>query len=305
VGPALCHARSGADQAQAGAGVDVHFCGVRGSTPAPGLPFARYGGHTSSVALAHDGRPPTLVLDGGTGLRNVTALLGGAPYDGSILLGHLHWDHVHGLPFFRGGGAPGARVGVQLPAPDGDPVGTLARGMSPPHFPIGPQQLGPGWSFSGLTEGVHAVEGFRVLVREIPHKGGQTFGFRVSDDTGSLAYLSDHVPLSLGPGPDGYGERHAAALELADDVDLLVHDAQFVAAEFPGVTYLGHASVEYAMALAREAGARRLAMFHHSPERTDDEIDAIVRDLTAADLDMFAAAEGQTVHLARTGAHVP
>src|SRR5436305_1823738 len=157
--------------------MDVHLCGVRGSTPAPGLPFVRYGGHTSSVAIAHDGERPTVVLDGGTGLRAVTALLEGQPYDGTILLGHLHWDHVHGLPFFKGGGQPGARVDVRLPAPDGDPVEVLSRGMSPPHFPIGPQLLGPGWTFDRLEDGgTFSVDGFTVLVREIPHKGGQTFG---------------------------------------------------------------------------------------------------------------------------------
>jgi phosphoribosyl 1,2-cyclic phosphodiesterase len=278
--------------------MDVHFCGVRGSTPAPGLPFVRYGGHTSSVALAHDGQRPTLVLDGGTGLRTVTALLGGEPYDGTILLGHLHWDHVHGLPFFKGGGQPGARVDVMLPAPDGDPVEVLSRGMSPPHFPIGPQLLGPGWTFNGLHDGMtFDVEGFSVLVREIPHKGGQTFGFRVSDGRSVLAYLSDHAPLNLGPGPDGQGEMHDAALELADGVDVLIHDAQFVASEFPAVTYLGHASVEYATGLARAAGARRLALFHHSPERTDSEIDQIVQERRPTDLTMFAAAEGSVVQL--------
>ena len=294
-----------ADRRRPGARVDVHFCGVRGSTPAPGPLFTRYGGHTSSVAIAHDGQPPTLILDAGTGVRNVTALLDGAPYVGSILLGHLHWDHVHGLPFFRAGGAAGSRVDVVLPSPDGDPVETLARGMSPPHFPVGPQQLGPGWSFATLTEGVRSVEGFTVLAREIPHKGGQAFGFRVSDATGSIAYLSDHAPLNLGPGPDGWGELHPAALELAADVDVLIHDCQFVAAEFPGVSYLGHASVEYAMALAVAAGARRLAMFHHSPERTDVEIDRMLGQVSGSALDVFAAAEGQNVHLARIGAHVP
>ena len=277
--------------------MDVHFCGVRGSTPAPGLPFVRYGGHTSSVAIAHDGASPTLVLDGGTGLRAVTALLGGAPYDGSLLLGHLHWDHVHGLPFFKGGGAPDARVDVLLPAPDGDPVETLARGMSPPHFPIGPELLGSGWTFGALRDGAFEVEGFTVLAREIPHKGGQTFGLRVSDGHSTIAYLSDHAPAYLGPGPDGHGELHDAALELAADVDLLIHDAQFVADEFPGVGYLGHASVEYGIGLARAAGARRFALFHHSPERTDDEIDQIVRERRPMDLQMYAAAEGNVVHL--------
>jgi len=278
--------------------MDVHFCGVRGSTPAPGLPFVRYGGHTSSVAIAHEGQRPALVLDGGTGLRAVTALLGGEPYDGTILLGHLHWDHVHGLPFFKGGGQAGARVDVLLPAPDADPVEVLSRGMSPPHFPIGPQLLGPGWTFNRLQDGARFdVEGFSVLVREIPHKGGQTFGFRVSDGQSTLAYLSDHAPLNLGPGPDGQGELHDAALELADGVDVLIHDAQFVASEFPAVTFLGHASVEYAVSLARTAGARRLALFHHSPERTDAEIDQIVQDRRPTDLSMFAAAEGTTVAL--------
>ena len=285
--------------------MDVQFCGVRGSTPAPGLPFVRYGGHTSSVAIAHEGERPTLVLDGGTGLRAVTALLDGAPYDGSILLGHLHWDHVHGLPFFKGGGAAGARVDVLLPAPDGDPVETLARGISPPHFPIGPQQLGPGWTFGTLRDGRHEVEGFTVLAREIPHKGGQTFGFRVSDGRSSIAYLSDHAPVYVGPGADGQGELHDAAMELAADVDLLIHDAQFVADEFPGVAYLGHASVEYAIGLARAAGARRLALFHHSPERTDDEIDRIVRERRTSDVAMFAAAEGERLQLDRAPAAAP
>ena len=285
--------------------MDVRFCGVRGSTPAPGLPFVRYGGHTSSVAIAHEGQRPTLVLDGGTGLRAVTALLDGQPYDGSLLLGHLHWDHVHGLPFFKGGGAPGARVDVLLPAPDGNPLETLARGISPPHFPIEPQQLGAGWSFGTLRDGIHELEGFTVLAREIPHKGGQTFGLRVSDGHSSIAYLSDHAPIYLGPGADGQGELHDAAMELAADVDLLIHDAQFVADEFPGVGYLGHASVEYAIGLARAAGARRLALFHHSPERTDDEIDRIVRERRQADIEMFAATEGGVVHLQRAAAAAP
>ena len=285
--------------------MELHFCGVRGSTPAPGMPFVRYGGHTSSVAIAHSGERPTLVLDGGTGLRTVTALLDGAPYDGSVLLGHLHWDHVHGLPFFRGGGAAGSRVDVLLPAPDGDPVETLARGMSPPHFPIGPQLLGPGWTFGALREGAFEIEGFTVLAREIPHKGGQTFGFRISDGDTAIAYLSDHAPLNLGPGQDGQGELHDAALALAADVDVLIHDAQFVADEFPGVSYLGHASVEYAMGLARAAGARRLALFHHSPERTDVEIDEIVAERRAVDLPMFAAAEGTSLHLDPVSANAP
>ena len=277
--------------------MDVHFRGVRGSTPAPGLSFVRYGGHTSCVAISRPGEAPALVLDAGTGLRTVTDLLGGAPFDGTILLGHLHWDHVHGLPFFKGGGLPGARVDVVLPAPDGDPAGALARGLSPPHFPIEPHQLGLGWRFLAVQPGWQVIEGYDVLALEIPHKGGQTFGFRISDGTHAIAYLSDHWPLSVGPGTDGLGEIHPVALELATGVDLLIHDAQFLAAEFPAVSYLGHAAVEYAIALGAAAGARRLALYHHAPERTDAEIDDIVRSVRSAAIDTFAAAEGMTVEL--------
>ena len=238
----------------------VDFCGVRGSTPAPGPAFVRVGGHTSCVVLAHEGQAPSLLLDGGTGLRQATSLLGGRAYQGSLLLSHLHWDHVHGLPFFTSGAAQGSRVDVQLPAPDGDPVATLERGMSPPHFPVGPRDLGPGWSYRTLLEGEQQLEGFTVLARVIPHKGGQTFGFRVSDGTSSMAYLSDHMPPALGDGPDGQGALHEAAIALADGVDLLVHDAQYLASEFPHVAYLDHASVEYAVSLARAAGAQGLTV---------------------------------------------
>jgi ribonuclease BN (tRNA processing enzyme) len=96
--------------------VRLHFCGVRGSTPAPGAEFVRYGGNTSCVAVAHDnGAPPTLILDAGTGIRRVTALLAGQPFTGTILLTHLHWDHVQGLPFFRAGDREDATVRLLLP----------------------------------------------------------------------------------------------------------------------------------------------------------------------------------------------
>jgi phosphoribosyl 1,2-cyclic phosphodiesterase len=275
----------------------IHFCGVRGSTPAPGRAFVRYGGHTSSLAIAHDGMPPTLVVDAGTGLRNVSALLGGQPYSGTILLSHLHWDHVHGLPFFEAGLRAGHRVDVRLPSMDGDAVATLARGFSPPHFPVTPNELGVGWSFEPLEAGTFVVEGFEVTAREIPHKGGQTFGFRISDGGASVAYLADHWPLALGAGPDGLGERHAAAMQLAAGADVLVHDAQFLADQFPDVGYLGHASVEYATALATEAGARQLVLFHHAPARTDDEIDTIVAAQANTALPVRAAAEGDILCL--------
>lgn len=241
---------------------------------------------------------PHLLLDAGTGMIAVTPLLQGMPFEGSVLVGHLHWDHTHGMPFFAGGGAPGSRVSVLMPAQDGPAEEVLSRAFSPPHFPIFPGQLGAGWSFTGIDPGEHRVEGYDVLAQEIPHKGGRTFGYRVSCDGGSLAYLSDHSPTSLGPGPDGLGERHQAALLLARGVDVLIHDAQHLASQFPDIGFLGHASVEYCVELAREVGVSRLVLFHHAPSRTDDEIDALLanaRRMAGDDLDVVAASEGMVL----------
>lgn len=274
----------------------VELFGVRGSTAAPGAQFVRYGGHTSCVALSHDGAPPSLVIDAGTGVRRLGRTMNGAAFQGSILLSHLHWDHVQGLPFFVAAGNPGSRTTVVIPD-QGDPEAVLAQAMSPPHFPVRPGELRGDWRFEGLAEGNHDIEGFAVLARDIPHPGGRTFGFRVIDGAASIAYLSDHQPLKLGPGDDGLGARHQAALTLADGVDLLVHDAQHTAREFPDKSYLGHSSVEYAVALAREARVKRLLLYHHDPDRTDDEIDALVDEHRGGSVEVAAAAEGTVIDI--------
>jgi phosphoribosyl 1,2-cyclic phosphodiesterase len=281
--------------------VRVVMCGVRGSTPAPGAEFVRYGGHTSCVALAHEGQPPTLLLDAGTGLRRVAPLLDGQPFVGAILLGHLHWDHTQGLPFFSAGDRPDARVEVYVPA-QGDPLAVLGRAMSPPHFPITPDQLQGSWSFTALGAGARRIEGFSVLALDIPHKGGRTFGYRISDGRATVTYLSDHCPTELGAGPDGLGEYHDAALALARDTDLLIHDAQYTDEELPARAHYGHAACGYAVGLAVAARAKRLALFHHDPSRTDDQIDTIVARYTAleAPLVLCAAAEGMAVELPGT-----
>lgn len=112
----------------------IHFCGVRGSTPATGAAFARYGGDTSCVAIARNGADPTLLLDAGTGLARVDTLLEGRPFRGTILLGHLHWDHTHGLPFFRAGTATTRRSGsCSRPGPTGR--GAPGRGDVPAALP--------------------------------------------------------------------------------------------------------------------------------------------------------------------------
>jgi phosphoribosyl 1,2-cyclic phosphodiesterase len=279
--------------------VRVLFCGVRGSTPAPGPDFVRYGGNTSCVALSRDGDDvPTLVLDAGTGLQNLARHLGGRPFKGTILLGHLHWDHTHGIPFFPSGDHPESDVHLLIPA-QGEPEEVLARAISPPHFPIRPSELRGRWKFGSVEEGYQEVEGFQVLAREIPHKGGRTFGYRVTDlESGStLAYLSDHAPALVSEGPDGYGDYHDAARTLAANVDILIHDAQYTAAEFPERKTWGHSAIDYAVGLAQAAGARWLILFHHDPSRTDDQLDEVVESLADSSVPVTAASEGMTLSL--------
>ena len=256
----------------------------------------RYGGNTSCVALAHGAQPPSLVLDAGTGLQRVSPLLDGAPFKGSILLGHLHWDHTHGIPFFASGDRQGAEVTLLMPA-QGDPVNVLARVMSPPHFPIRPSELRGKWRFLGIQEGPRLVEGFEVVAREIPHKGGLAYGYRITGDGATIAYLSDHSPIAFGPGPDGLGAYHTAAVALARSADLLIHDGQITSAEFKERAPYGHSAVEYAVGLAQEAGAKRLLLFHHDPARTDDQIDAILAGFRGRPIPVEAAAEGTIIDL--------
>jgi phosphoribosyl 1,2-cyclic phosphodiesterase len=280
--------------------VRVYFCGTRGSTPAPGSDYVRYGGNTSCVALSHDGGPdPTLLLDAGTGLRRLPELLGDRPFRGTILLTHLHWDHVQGLPFFTSGDRADGQVSLLLPT--GDPATKaeelLSRMMSPPFFPIAPSQLRGEWCFGPVPEGSFEVGGFRVDAVEVPHKGGPTFGFRVSDGRSSLAYIPDHCPTASGPGPEALGEYHEAAVALARDVDLLIHDAHLRAEEVATEGSFGHAAAEYAVGLAERAGARRVALFHHRPERTDPEVDATVCRFKDRALPVSGAAEQTGVAL--------
>jgi phosphoribosyl 1,2-cyclic phosphodiesterase len=136
-----------------------------------------------------------------------------------------------------------------------------------------------------------------VSARALPHGPGRTFGYRVERGGASLAYLPDHGPHLLGPGAGGLGPVHDAARALADGVDLLVHDAQLTAAELPGREYLGHAAAEYALELARACGARRLLLFHHAPDRTDEDVAAIAARIAAEapGLPVVAAAEEEVI----------
>jgi ribonuclease BN (tRNA processing enzyme) len=236
---------------------------------------------------------PSLVLDAGTGLRSLTGLLDGQAYDGSIVLSHLHWDHMQGVPFFAAGDREASRVDLYVPAQD-DKSGRdlLAQSFAPPSFPITPEGLRGQWAFHALTDGKHSIEGFTVTTVDIAHKGGRTFGIRVDDELGSLAYLPDHAPAA------GISDELVQVLE---GVDVLLHDAQFLEGERPVAVDYGHATVEDSVKLAHECGAGTLVLFHHSPVRTDDALDEIGRWAPglAGGLPVVVAREGMTLDVRR------
>jgi phosphoribosyl 1,2-cyclic phosphodiesterase len=278
--------------------LNATFYGVRGSTPCPCDENRRYGGNTSCVALEAPGHDP-VVLDLGTGLRQWGQTL---PRDGSFrgtaLVTHLHWDHVQGLPFFAPILAPGARLDVYGPAQEeGGSLDSAFRGfVCPPYFPVTIEQLYGQITFHDVADGDVAVGDAKVRVRSVPHIG-PTNGYRVELGGVSVAYLSDHQMPH-----DGGHVVGDDVLELCDGADLVIHDAQFTRPEFDQKYYWGHCTVEYAVFVAQEAGAKRLALFHHDPAHGDKEMDAILAQAQEAARrtgidEVLAAYEGLTVSL--------
>lgn len=281
--------------------VRVSFFGVRGSCPCAGDRYCRTGGNTSCVLVEVDGEPP-LVLDLGTGLRAVGDALGpklaaeGRSLEANALLTHLHFDHILGLPFFGPLHERGARLTVYGPRQGGTGLHDALHGaVRPPFFPVHMSEFGGELRLREVGEEDFALGAVKVRARTVAHPG-DTLGFRVEADGGSLAYLPDHqAPLDGRTITDG-------VLELCDGVDLLVHDGQYTEAEFAGKQDWGHSTVAYAVHVAATAGAKRLLLFHHDPSHDDEQVERLsawARALPEAGrlADVAAAVEGLCVDL--------
>ena len=249
------------------------------------------------MALEAPGHDP-IVLDLGTGLRFWGETLDpDKAFVGSALLTHIHWDHVQGLPFFTPVLQPGARFDVYGP-PQVD-QGSLQQAfnelMRPPFFPVTTAELLGDIRFHDAWEEDLELDGAKVKVRPVPHVG-LTNGYRIEMGGHTVAYLSDHqMPL------DGSHQVSDAVLELCDGVDLLIHDAQYTAVEFPKKATWGPCTPDFAVAVAEQSGARRLALFHHDPNHCDDQVDEILanaQELAASTnlTEVLAAQEGLVVN---------
>jgi CheY-like chemotaxis protein/phosphoribosyl 1,2-cyclic phosphodiesterase len=288
----------------------VRFWGTRGSIAKPGPTTLRTGGNTSCVEVrADDGT--LVVLDCGTGAYALGRALAGAgdvPVHGHLLIGHTHWDHIQGFPFFEPLFVPGSRWGVYAPGGRGRQLEeSLAGQMAYEYSPINLEALRATVRFHDLTEGSFELGGIRVRAQYLNHPA-LTLGYRLEADGAALVYATDHEPHSLHPRVACAGatpihhedRRHARFLEGAD---LVVHDAQYTLDEFPGKAGWGHTPAERAVDYAILARARRLALFHHDPERDDAAVEAIAaraRERAAQaewTPDVVAAREGETIEL--------
>lgn len=247
--------------------------GCRGSLAAPGPATVRYGGNTSCLELRlEDGT--LLVLDAGTGIRELGRTLAG--HDGPIhlLLTHLHLDHVEGLGFFGPFWSPEAELHLWGPR---SPLHTLeeriSRYLSPPLFPLNVADSPAHLHFHDVPEEPWRIGSATVSAGEVAHPG-PTLGYRIEEGGAALAYIPDHEP-ALGVDVDAVPPEWLSGHGVAAAATVLLHDAQLTEDEYQARIGWGHSSVDAAVAFARAAGAERLVLFHHDPMRADDEVERL------------------------------
>jgi diguanylate cyclase (GGDEF)-like protein len=223
-----------------------------------------------------------------------------------LLIGHTHWDHIHGFPFFTPASLPQnelnifAPVGFQRSLED-----ALAGQMQYSYFPVKLQDLSSRIHFTELEEGLFRIGDVLVETQYLNHTA-PTIAYRITYGGSTVAYVTDHEPYWNNPGPVFEHPGDQRHIDFLKNADLVIHDAQYSEEEYQTKLGWGHSTIEYATDVALAAGARRLALFHHDPIHDDDTILAFETHARArakaaqSDLEVFAAAEGQTVELKGT-----
>src|SRR5574338_1104519 len=285
----------------------LRFWGTRGSIPSPGPTTVRYGGNTPSVEV----RTPNgslVVLDAGTGIRELGRALieraNGAPITGDIFLTHAHWDHIQGIPFFAPAFQRGNRFTIWGAKSLAASIRRVVRDqMSPVVFPVAFEELAATFDFRELMEERHSSDGFDVQAFSVRHPGG-ALGYRFgprpghdAEDGAAFVYISDNE-LRAGDASPANDRWRARLVEFIHGARVLIHDATYTEEEYEAHRGWGHSTYGDAVALALESGVETLVLFHHSPDRTDDELDLRLAECRAAvgrsgrTLRIIAAAEG-------------
>ncbi len=284
----------------------VQFWGTRGSIPTPGRNTVRYGGNTPCVEL-RTSEGWLIILDAGTGIRELGRSLisraNGAPIAGDIFLTHAHWDHIQGIPFFGPIFQRGNHFTIWGAKTLQTSIGRVVRDqMSPVVFPVAFAEVDATIDFCEIAEECRQGNGYEVRAYQVRHPGG-ALGYRFSeqhDNDRALVYISDN---ELGPGAK-YDAREGWRDGLVDfvrDARVLVHDTMYTAEEYDHFRGWGHSTYDEVVELALEAGVRQLVLYHHKPERSDDEVDRRVDECRAfvarlgGKLEILPAAEGMTL----------
>jgi phosphoribosyl 1,2-cyclic phosphodiesterase len=244
--------------------VKVKFWGVRGSIACPSPYHVVYGGNTSCVEVSND--KANIILDAGTGIRGL-----GQDYvrrhlrSGVLLLTHTHWDHINGFPFFAPVYVPGWKFRVMAGhlSEHGGIRSVLANQMNEPTFPVPLHALKADMTYEDFDAGDQLDDlfpGLRVRTVPLRHPNGAT-GYRLEMGGKVVCYVTDteHVP----------GEPDQNVLQLIAGADLVVYDSTYTDDEFPGKVGWGHSTWQEGVRLCRQAGVKRLAIFHHDPDHVD------------------------------------
>jgi len=300
--------------------VDITFWGVRGSYPVPGPQTVRYGGQTSCVEV-RSSEGTWLILDAGTGLRALGQKLAreseGAPHVHHVLLSHVHWDHIQGLPFFEPAYIPGTKIAVYALLTAADELQQVIGGITRHEFFPVPLEAAPAQiEYHEVEPGLRMTIGdFSVLPIALNHPFGAV-GYRVDGDGTSVAYVADTAPFTdvlhkqhflrgIEPLTDEDRETleqiRADLVEAVRGCDTVVYDTHFLPDEYRRFPHYGHSTPEHALEICKEAGVRRLVLYHHAPSHDDELMDEVAKTYRAKGaelgIDVVTSAEGMILRV--------
>lgn len=297
----------------------ARFWGVRGSYPAPYASHMSVGGNTPcvEVRLGDD----VVVLDAGTGIIALGRELARQRdiRDVTIVLTHYHWDHINGLPFFEPAFIPGWRIRVFGPARSpAELEHHISRQMQAPYFPVETETWLADVEYHAVDKRPFHVNGTRISHFNAHHPG-PTYGYRVETGLKSLVYAPDnelaYINQFIETRMDEFDEEERKLLDemkeevrreriaFMENVDVLVHDAQYDASAYEAKRGWGHSCYTHTVDAALDAGVKDLRLFSHDPTNDDDKLAAIEADALAmvrerqSNMACRLAREGETIAL--------